>query len=379
MLAVVVAGLLLGHKAPILQTAQSRIAERMNWRTIAFLLENTVFLLIGLQARWILARRAGTAACPPAGSSSVCAATLVAVIVLRLVWVFPARYLLVRPGPDPETGQQPAVALHLPCSAGPGMRGVVTLAAAFVIPEDIAVPRGAAADRVHGGGRARCSSRGSTLPWLARRLRRARARPARGRAGPGRRCSQQASQAGLERLDEHSTTTTRYDIVEPLEAAARAAQLRRLGAARRHHATRRRPSEAYARLRLEMIDAERGKVLRSAAPAPSPHEVVERRAGRRSTSRSRCSTSASERRAELAGAETVSGVTGTTAPASTSTRRPRDVDADAPSGECEDCVARGLTTWVHLRMCLACGHIGLLRLLAAPARQRALPARPATR
>ena len=53
-LAVVIAGLLLGHKAPILQTAQSRIAERMNWRTIAYVLENTVFLLIGLQADWII-------------------------------------------------------------------------------------------------------------------------------------------------------------------------------------------------------------------------------------------------------------------------------------------------------------------------------------
>ena len=52
--AVVVAGLLLGHKAPILQTAQSRIAERVNWRTLAFMLENTVFLLIGLQARWLV-------------------------------------------------------------------------------------------------------------------------------------------------------------------------------------------------------------------------------------------------------------------------------------------------------------------------------------
>ena len=50
-----VAGLLLGHKAPIIQTAQSRIAERMNWRTIAFVLENAVFLLIGLQASWIVA------------------------------------------------------------------------------------------------------------------------------------------------------------------------------------------------------------------------------------------------------------------------------------------------------------------------------------
>ncbi len=58
-IAVVVAGLLLGHKAPILQTAQSRIAERTNWSSIAFLLESTVFLLIGLQARWIIAGRAG--------------------------------------------------------------------------------------------------------------------------------------------------------------------------------------------------------------------------------------------------------------------------------------------------------------------------------
>ena len=57
--AVVVAGLLLGHKAPIIQTAQSRIAERMNWRTIAYILENTVFLLIGLQARVADQRRPG--------------------------------------------------------------------------------------------------------------------------------------------------------------------------------------------------------------------------------------------------------------------------------------------------------------------------------
>ncbi len=56
-ISVVVAGLLLGHKSPILQTAQSRIAERMNWRSIAFLLESSVFLLIGLQARTIIVTR----------------------------------------------------------------------------------------------------------------------------------------------------------------------------------------------------------------------------------------------------------------------------------------------------------------------------------
>ena len=53
-LAVVVTGLLLGHKAPTLQSASSRLAEQTNWRTVQFLLENAVFLLIGLQMKTLL-------------------------------------------------------------------------------------------------------------------------------------------------------------------------------------------------------------------------------------------------------------------------------------------------------------------------------------
>ncbi len=117
-LAVVVAGLLLGHKAPVLQTATSRIAERLNWRTISFLLENAVFLLIGLQARWIVARRRRERR-TARDVVLLCVATFLAVVVLRLVWVFPARYLLVRPGPDGETGEHPSWRTP-PCSAGPG-------------------------------------------------------------------------------------------------------------------------------------------------------------------------------------------------------------------------------------------------------------------
>ncbi len=111
MLAVVIAGLLLGHKAPILQTATSRIAERLNWRTIQFLLENAVFLLIGLQARWIISDVQASGV-PASDVVKLCVATFVAVVVLRLVWVFPARFLLVRPGPDKETGTHPSLAQH---------------------------------------------------------------------------------------------------------------------------------------------------------------------------------------------------------------------------------------------------------------------------
>ena len=131
-LAVVIAGLLLGHRAPVLQTASSRIAERLNWRTIAFLLENTVFLLIGLQARWILAGVADSEV-EPQVVVIACVATLLTVMLLRLVWVFPARYLLVRPDPDRETGEHPSWR-YTAALGWAGMRGVVTLAAAFAIP-----------------------------------------------------------------------------------------------------------------------------------------------------------------------------------------------------------------------------------------------------
>ena len=66
-LAVVVAGLVLGHNAPVLQSAGSRIAENINWRTVQFLLENVVFLLIGLQIRRSDRRRRGRAPAVDAG------------------------------------------------------------------------------------------------------------------------------------------------------------------------------------------------------------------------------------------------------------------------------------------------------------------------
>jgi uncharacterized UBP type Zn finger protein len=34
-----------------------------------------------------------------------------------------------------------------------------------------------------------------------------------------------------------------------------------------------------------------------------------------------------------------------------------DVTASTTDG-CQDCLARGAHNWVHLRLCLACGHVG---------------------
>lgn len=48
-LAVVVTGLYSGHHAPRKFSATARLNERLNWRTVQFLLENSVFLLMGLE------------------------------------------------------------------------------------------------------------------------------------------------------------------------------------------------------------------------------------------------------------------------------------------------------------------------------------------
>ena len=351
-LAVVVAGLLLGHKAPILQTATSRIAERLNWRTISFLLENTVFLLIGLQARWILGavRASGV---PTADVVTLCVATFLAVVVLRLVWVFAARLLLVRPGPDRETGERPSWR-HTTVLGWAGMRGVVTLAAAFAIPESfeyratlILTALVVAAGTLF--------VQGSTLPWLVRRLRLPAPDP-REDALARAALFEKATSAGVERLDAHVGDEDPFGTVEALRqrsAQRNTAAWERLGGT---HPDEETPSEAYARLRLEMLGAEREKVLKIRSTGTIPHEVVEDVLFALDVEESMLDVR-NERLAELEGIEPVSGGTGTIGAACEHLDlSPRDLDSDF-EGVCEDCVEEGLTTWVHLRKCLSCGHM----------------------
>jgi CPA1 family monovalent cation:H+ antiporter len=350
-LAVVIAGLLLGHKSPILQTASSRIAERLNWRTIQFLLENVVFLLIGLQARWILADVAASGV-PVADVVKLCLATFVAVVVLRLVWVFPARFALVRPGPDRETGKHPSWQ-HTAVLGWAGMRGVVTLAAAFAIPESFAYRETLIVTALFVAA-GTLFVQGSTLPWLVRRLKLTAPDP-REDALARAALFEKATVAGLERLEEHTGDEDPFNTVEALRQRAaqrNTAAWERLGGT---HPDEETPSEAYARLRLEMLDAERGKVLHVRNTGTIPHEVVEDVLAALDVEESMLDVR-NERLAELENAKTVSGVAGTISACEHLEAAPRDVDSDV-EGECEDCVRDGFTAWVHLRKCLTCGHM----------------------
>ena len=91
-LAVVVTGLVMGTKAPSMPNGAARLSQRSNWNTVQFLLENSVFLLIGLQVRTIIEGVQDDSL----GAGRIwagCAVILLAVLVLRPVWVFPATYL----------------------------------------------------------------------------------------------------------------------------------------------------------------------------------------------------------------------------------------------------------------------------------------------
>lgn len=344
-IAVVIAGLLLGNRAPVIQTAQSRIAERMNWRTIAYVLENTVFLLIGLQADWLFedVRRS------PLSTGrilTVCAATLGGVIVIRLAWVFVTR-LLLSPSTDAATGQRPPWT-YTAVLGWAGMRGVVTLAAAYLIPRT--TPHREVllliAFTVVAGT---LFVQGLTLPWVARRLRVPPPDPvddALARAT----LLQQASKAGFEAL-EHLEYDDPHGVIDSIRQRV---DLRNFAAWERlgTNIGEESPSELYSRVRRAMIGAERARVLEIRRSGTVSSDVVADVLARLDVEESMLEVANAERE-QIARVNRERRPHGDTCP--DLVRYPA---SPTPEGDlaCEDCLVEG-TRWVALRRCLACGHI----------------------
>jgi CPA1 family monovalent cation:H+ antiporter len=336
-ISVVVAGLLLGHKAPIIQTAQSRITERITWRTVAFVLENTVFLLIGLQLDWIL-EDVSESTLTTGRITLVCLATLATVVVVRVVYMY-VTWVLRRSDPIPGAWTF--------LIGWAGMRGVVTLAAAFVIPEDaphrevlLLVAFTVVAGTLF--------LQGLSLPLLTRLLRGPAPDPAEDALARAA-LLQQAADAGLAKLEE-----LEYDDHHGVLEQIRARLDQRTFAAWEQLATapgEETPSELYARIRGEMIEAERAKVLLVRGKGRVPSEVVSHVLGMLDIEESMLDAGTEARESVREG--DLAFTAGRTCDDLTTFPAVETVDDAA----CATCLADG-TRWVSLRQCLECGNVG---------------------
>ncbi|MBB2892499.1 Na+/H+ antiporter [Flexivirga oryzae] len=349
-IAAVVCGVASGHAAPVIQTAQSRVAERLNWASMTFLLENMVFLLIGLQTRTIVD---GVRASDSGTGRTVAIAVLVLLtaMLLRPVW-----FLLIdivgrwRGWTHSSlTGRETMIA------SWAGMRGVVTLAAASLLPRD--TPEREAmifiALVVTVGT---LVIQGFTLGTVARRLDLHGPDP-REDALQTAQLMQAAITAGNRRLEQElddSEVEVPEQVLDTLRnQSARRANLawERLG---RSDDVAETPSDAYRRLRSAMLRAERDKVIKLRDKGVMDHEVLQEAMQLLDVEESMIARADAQdrelsERLLLTPEERQFGCDHLA-------NAPFTIDPQTPDG-CAECLRDG-TVWVHLRLCMTCGHVG---------------------
>lgn len=141
-LAVVVAGLIVGHQNPRLQTGATRLQTGAVWNLVNYLLEGFVFLLIGQQLPPVVA---GLGAYPAGTVVATAVITVGTVLLVRPLWLLATQHVPRRmhaslgstddePGTSGEVTERALTGREIAGLSWAGTRGVITLAAAFAIP-----------------------------------------------------------------------------------------------------------------------------------------------------------------------------------------------------------------------------------------------------
>ncbi len=265
-LAVVVAALILGQKSTRAGYA-TRLQDNAVWKALTLILESFAFLMIGLQLPMVVGELKGITAAVIAISS---VAVLATVILVRIFWIFVGTYLprlLSKRVRDREPAPRPAEVFVV---AWAGMRGVVSLAAAFGVP--MTTLSGAPFP-----GRPQLVFltfvvvigtlllHGLTLPWLIRRLG-VQGDDARTDAIAAAAAQDKAARAAADRLDEVLAEEKATDVHERAADVLRGWNTRRRNSAwerlgRDEEEIGESPVSAFRRLRLEMLAAERATFI----------------------------------------------------------------------------------------------------------------------
>jgi CPA1 family monovalent cation:H+ antiporter len=167
-LAVVTTGLFVGWHAPVLVTPQTRLESNAMWRILIFLLNATLFMLVGLQLPVILDGVAHQSTGELIGYAALVCAT---VIGIRLLWMLTSVFLIRAVVRDVRrTSWRTRV-----IGSWSGMRGAVSLAAALALPLETDAGR-ALPDRdlilfiTFAVILVTIVGQGLTLPWMIRKL-----------------------------------------------------------------------------------------------------------------------------------------------------------------------------------------------------------------
>lgn len=262
-IAVVVAALILGQRS-----AQAGYATRLQdtavWKTVQFVLESFVFLLIGLQLPTVIDELAGISASALATAS---VAVLATVIGVRIAWVFVMAYLPGKLSRRIREREEAPTKTQVFIVAWAGMRGVVSLAAAFAVPVTTL-----SGDPFPGRAQlvfltfvvviGTLLLHGLTLPWIIRVLD-VQGDDVQQDALAQAAAQTKAAQAASDRLDELlATARADSDVHERAATVLRHWNDRRRNSAweqlgRGDEEIGEGPSAAFKRLRLEMLKAER--------------------------------------------------------------------------------------------------------------------------
>jgi len=130
-LSTVTAGIFLSRRSLVLFSSAMRLNANAVWDVLVFLLNGVTFVLIGLQLPTVAK---GAFSVNSLSHFEIAAVTCAVVVIVRLVWVYPAA-LLPRMFSARLRARDPMPALGMLTVIGwAGMRGVVSLAAALALP-----------------------------------------------------------------------------------------------------------------------------------------------------------------------------------------------------------------------------------------------------
>lgn len=199
-LAVVTTGLYIGATNLRLSPG-TRLQSLAVWEVVVFLLNGFIFILIGLQLPAIMRGLSGYPLLRLVGYAALISLTA---IVVRFLWVFPAGYLPRFLSPSLRARDPYPSWRNVTVVAWIGMRGVVSLAAAFALPFTLSggdpfPQRELILFLTFGVIVATLVLQGLSLPWLLRRL---GVVDPKAQSREERKARLAAAQAAMARLDQ---------------------------------------------------------------------------------------------------------------------------------------------------------------------------------